>query len=91
MNVLKGMVGSADALLSDMSHSATEGLASARSAVEGAMGDVREQFGHARGSVVAQARHTAEVTDHIVRAHPWQVLAGAAVAGFIAALLLNRR
>jgi len=91
MNDLKGIVGSADALFTDVAHSATDGLASARSAVEGAMDDARSRFFHARDSVTGQVRHTVDATDHYVRAHPWRVLAGAVVVGFVAGILLNRR
>jgi len=91
MNDFKGMVGSADALLTDVAHSTTESLASACTAVEDAMGDARSRFVQARGKVTGQVRQTADVTDHFVREHPWQVLAGAAVVGFVAGVLINRR
>lgn len=91
MNDFKEMVGSANTLLTDVAHSTTEGLANARTAVEDAMGDARSRFLQARSNVTGQVRHTADVTDHYVREHPWQVLAGAAVVGFIAGFLLNRR
>jgi len=91
MNDFKEMVGSANTLLTDVAHSTTEGLANARTSVEDAMGDARSRFLQARSNVTGQVRHTADVTDHYVREHPWQVLAGAAVVGFIAGFLLNRR
>ncbi len=91
MNDLKGIVGSADALLSDVAHSATESLVSARSAVEDTMSEARSRLLRARSRVGGQVRQTADATDHYVRAHPWEVLAGAAVVGFVAGFLLNRR
>ena len=84
MNDLKGIVGSADALLTDMGKATTEGLADARSAAGSALCDARD-------SVTRQARHSADATDHFVREHPWQVLAGAAVLGFVTGFMLNRR
>lgn len=91
MNDFKGIVGNADALLTDVSDSTTEGLASARSAVEGALCDARTRLGNARSSVTRHALHSVDVTDHFVREHPWQVLAGAAVLGFVTGFMLNRR
>ena len=41
--------------------------------------------------LLRRIRQTADATDHYVRAHPWEVLAGAAVVGFVAGFLLNRR
>lgn len=84
MNDFKGIVGSADALLTDMGKATTEGLADARSAAGSALCDARD-------SVTRQARHSADATDHVVREHPWQVLAGAAVLGFVTGFMLNRR
>ncbi|HPI59721.1 hypothetical protein [Zoogloea sp.] len=84
MNDFKGIVGSADALLTDMGKATTEGLADARSAAGSALCDARD-------SVTRQARHSADATDHFVREHPWQVLAGAAVLGFVTGFMLNRR
>lgn len=41
------------------------------------------------------ARHRAKMatraTDHYLHANPWQGMAGAAVLGFVAGLLMNRR
>ena len=84
MNDFKGIVGSADALLTDMGKATTEGLADARSAAGSALCDAHD-------SVTRQARHSADATDHFVREHPWQVLAGAAVLGFVTGFMLNRR
>ncbi len=84
MNDFKGIVGSADALLTDMGKATTEGLADARSAAGSALCDARD-------SVTRQARHSADATDHFVREHPWQVLAGAAVLGFVTGFMLTRR
>ena len=84
MNDFKGIVGSADALLTDMGKATTEGLADARSAAGSALCDARD-------SVTRQARHSADATDHFVREPPWQVLAGAAVLGFVTGFMLNRR
>ena len=84
MNDFKGIVGSADALLTDMGKATTEGLADARSAAGSALCDARD-------SVTRQARHSADATDHFVREHPWQVLAGAALLGFVTGFMLNRR
>ena len=84
MNDFKGIVGSADALLTDMGKATTEGLADARSAAGSALCEARD-------SVTRQARHSADATDHFVREHPWQVLAGAAVLGFVTGFMLNRR
>ena len=91
MNDFKGIVGSADALLTDMGKATTEGLADARSAAGDALCDARTRLGEARDSVTRQARHSADATDHFVREHPWQVLAGAAVLGFVTGFMLNRR
>jgi ElaB/YqjD/DUF883 family membrane-anchored ribosome-binding protein len=91
MNDFKGIVGSADALLTDVAHSATESLVNARSAVEDTMSEARSKLLYARRRVSGQVRQTADATDHYVRAHPWEVLAGAAVVGFVAGFLLNRR
>lgn len=91
MNDFKGIVDNADALLTDMSESTTEGLVSARSAVEGALCDARARLSNARSSITRQALHSVDVTDHFVRDHPWQVLAGAAVLGFFTGFMLNRR
>ena len=84
MNDFKGIVGSADALLTDMGKAPPEGLPAARSPAGRALCDARD-------SVTRPARHSADATDHFVREHPWQVLAGAAVLGFVTGFMLNRR
>ena len=45
----------------------------------------------ARSQVGGQAREAVDATQDYVRGHPWQVLAGAAVAGFLVGLLSTRR
>jgi ElaB/YqjD/DUF883 family membrane-anchored ribosome-binding protein len=91
MKDVKDAVDSADAHLTDMTHSTAEGLASARSAAQDAMGDARSRFDDVRRRASHQAHCAADATQHYVRENPWQVLGGAAVAGFLLGFLITRR
>ena len=84
MNDFKGIVGSADALLTDMGKATTEGLADARSAAGSALCDARD-------SVTRQARHSADPPDLSARDPPGRVRPGPAVPDSVPVFIPNRR
>ncbi|WP_169143799.1 DUF883 family protein [Zoogloea dura] len=88
---LKGVVGSADDLITDMAQTTAEGYAAARSTVQGAMGEARSRYDDVRRRALHQAHCATEATQTYMREKPWHVLAGAAVLGFLAGVFINRR
>jgi ElaB/YqjD/DUF883 family membrane-anchored ribosome-binding protein len=76
VNDVKHAAGRADELMTDAANTTAEGYAAARASLHEAMGE---------------ARVAADVTQTYVKENPWQVLGGAAVAGFLIGFLMSRR
>lgn len=88
---LKGVVGDADELLKEVTHSTTEQLAAARTRIEAKLCEARSGLHDARVAVTQKARYAASATDEYARDNPWKLLAVAAAAGVVIGFLLSRR
>jgi ElaB/YqjD/DUF883 family membrane-anchored ribosome-binding protein len=88
---LKGVVGDADELLKEVTHSTTEQLAAARTKIEAKLCEARSGLHDARIAVTEKARYAAGATDEYVRDNPWKLLAVAAAAGVVIGFVLSRR
>lgn len=88
---LKAVVGDADELLKEAVNSTAQGFATARTRIEGKLGDARTRLGEARNAVGETARGAADAGQVYVTEHPWKVLALLAAAGLIIGTLVSRR
>lgn len=91
VNDVKQAAGRADALLTDAASTTADGYAAARSTIHEAMGEARARYDDTRNRMAHKARVAADVTQTYVKENPWQVLGGAAVAGFLIGFLMSRR
>jgi len=87
---LRGVVGDADELLREVTHSTTEQLAAARTTIEAKLSEARSGLHDARVAVTGKARYAADATDEFARDNPWKLLAVAAAAGIVIGFLFAR-
>ncbi|HUR41976.1 MAG TPA: DUF883 family protein [Verrucomicrobiae bacterium] len=88
---VRGFVGGVEELLRATAHFSGEGLAAARSRVEGQVEDLRESIGDAQAFALDQTRRAAHDTDRYVHKKPWQAIGIAMAAGVVLGYLSNRR
>ncbi len=91
VNDVKHAAGRADELMTDAANTTAEGYAAARASIHEAMGEARSRYDDTRNRMAHKARVAADVTQTYVKENPWQVLGGAAVAGFLIGFLMSRR
>lgn len=91
INDLKGVVGNADHLLKEISHSSQEGFAAACSSVENKLDLAKARLSKARNAVGESAECAADATSDYVRENPWKVAGAVAAVGLLLGYLFSRR
>jgi len=81
----------ADALLKQASKETGERASDLRAQVETKLRTARIKLQEVQDDAVDRAKAAARATDEYVHDNPWQAIGVAAVVGFLAGLLMNRR
>ncbi|HMF27396.1 MAG TPA: DUF883 family protein [Candidatus Cybelea sp.] len=81
----------ADALLKQASKETGEKASDLRAQVETKLRTARIKLQEVQDDAVDRAKAAARATDEYVHDNPWQAIGVAAVVGFLAGLLMNRR
>lgn len=94
-DTLKGMngnlTGGNDAFAKALSSQSAEDFASARSSIDGPLGDMRSKFAEASANASRQARIAAQATQQYVRENPWKTVGLAVVTGLVIGAFIKRR
>jgi ElaB/YqjD/DUF883 family membrane-anchored ribosome-binding protein len=85
------MLSDAEDLLKRASNETGERAKDLRALVEAKLLAAKLRLQELEGEAVDRARAAARVTDDYVQDNPWSAIGGAAVAGFLVGMLLNRR
>ena len=89
------VVEDAEKLLRALATSGAEKGSALRASAEQNLAAARERLRELQGDAMERGRQAAKVTDEYVRENPWQslgvVAAVAALVGFVAGLMMNRR
>jgi len=86
----KVVVADAEALIQATAAQGGEVLTNARNKAAESLNLAKEKMAEAQSAMSAQTRIAADATDEYVRAHPWEAVGVAALAGLFAGLLIAR-
>lgn len=87
---LKGVVADASDMLKGAANSSTEGLTSAREALQRKVDEMRSQLSHVGTAFSGTAKYAAGATEEYVKANPWKSIGIAAVAALLVGVFLRR-
>ena len=86
---LKGVVADARDLLRNLANSTENELDAERSGFDAKLSEIMGRLADAKASVERKAHSVAEASSDYIRDNPWKI-AGGALAGFVAAIVLSR-
>jgi ElaB/YqjD/DUF883 family membrane-anchored ribosome-binding protein len=87
---LKSVVADASDMLKGAANSSTEGLTSAREALQRKVDEARSQLSHVGTAFGGKAKYAAGATEEYVRANPWKSIGIAAAAALVVGAFLRR-